>query len=251
VTNHDLPSPNLQGMIFTNLPGMTNGCPVVFSNGTIYSNFNTTNAIAYSYTNDHEQFTFHFNSGYTPTNIVWIFYDSLPFVSNGWFSCIDEVSFCTDSGHDSPDLGGCWLNRNLGVEGPLPGSQNDNHTTETPYSGGVTYGSAPPGTPTNANFNGADIYQSANKLYRIVFQDNANGNDCLAVADPVTSTLVGFVTNFNVEDAGYPFTAFACGHISGEVFVTNTTSIQTYHDVLSVNRPLTWFQATNVAMFGP
>jgi hypothetical protein len=250
VTNHDLPSPNLQGITFTNLTGMTNGCPVVFSNGVIYSNFNTTNALVYHFTNDHEQFTFHFNSGYVVTNIVWIFYDSLPLVSNAWLSAIDEASFATSSGHDSPDLGGCWLNRNLGVSpGPLPGTQNDNHTTETPYSGGVTYGSFP--GPTNAYFDGAHIYQNPNKIYRLLFQNSTNGIDVLAVADPVTSTLIGFVTNYNVEDVGFNFTAFADGHISSEVLVTNTTAIQTYHDVLSINRPLTWAQVSNVVMFGP
>jgi PKD repeat protein len=237
-TNHDLPSTNLQGMIYTNLPGMTNGCPVVFSNGVIYSNFNTTNAIAYTFTNDHEQFTFHFNSGYTVTDVVFLFYDSMPFSTNTFSAAIDEVNIASTG--DSTDLGGYCLNRDLGESGPLSGFQNDYHTSETIHP--TVYGS----------YNGiSDIYGLANKLYRILFEENTNGKCVLAVGDPVTSSLVGFVTNFNSNEAGDLMTAIDVGHTSGEVFVTNTTCIQTYHDILRINRPLTWTQVSNVVMFGP
>jgi PKD repeat protein len=246
-TNFDLPSPNLQGMIFTNLPGMTNGCPVVFSNGVIYSNFNTTNALAYSFTNDHEQYTFHFNSGYKVTNFVMLFYESMPLISNVW-AYADERDISTSV--DNQDLGDVWLNRVVGVNGPLPGFQNTWHATETlTTNGGVTEGSFP--GSTNAYFNGTDIYQVPNKLYRLLLQDNTNGNVVFAVADPVASSIIGFTTNWNAYDYGRLFTAFAVGHVSYEILTTNTTCIQSYHEILSVNRPLTWAQVSNVVMFGP
>ncbi len=224
-TNHDLPSTNLQGMIFTNLPGMTNGCPVVFSNGVIYSNFNVTNALAYTFTNDHEQYTYHFNSGLNITNLVWVFYESTPLASNLWLSGIDEASISTT--RDNPDIGAHWLNRQLGVLGPLlPGTQNNNHTTETDSGYSVT----------------TNIWQLPNKLYRIVWQDNTNGSSQFAVADPVTGAMMGFVTNFATNQVGYKFGAFCNGHISAEVFVANTTCIMGYHDILSINRPLTFSQ---------
>jgi len=73
ITNYDIPSANLRGIIFTNLPGMTNGCPVVLPNGAIYSNFNTTNAPAYCWTNDHEQYDVHFKANLVVTDIVLMF----------------------------------------------------------------------------------------------------------------------------------------------------------------------------------
>jgi hypothetical protein len=248
VTNRDLPSTNLQGIIFTNLPGMTNGCPVVFSNGVIYSDFNTTNALAFSWTNDHEQFTFHFNRDCVVTNIVLLFYDSMPLSSNTWSSCIDEINIATTK--DSPDLGMYCLNRNLGCNGPLlPGRQNDYHTGETCFP--TTY----------SKLNGiSKIYQYPNKLYRILMEENTNGSCILAEADPVTSTLIGFVTNYNGYERGRRFTAIADGHTSWEIYTnnglgaaswTNLTSILAYHDVITINRPLTWSQVSNVVMFGP
>jgi PKD repeat protein len=247
VTNYDIPSPNLQGIIFTNLTGMTNGCPVVFSNGVIYSNFNTTNALTFNWTNNHEQFTFSFNSGYVVTNIVLIFYDTAPLVSNAW-TFADEINIATTK--DNPNLGGYCLNRWLGVAGPLSGFQNDYHTSETlTTSGGVTYGSFP--YYTNATFNGSDIYIVANKIYRVLLEENTNGNCILAVGDPAASTLTGFVTNWNQYEYGDLITAWADGHTSWENFTTNRTTIMAYHDIISVNLPLSWFQASNVVMFGP
>jgi hypothetical protein len=81
----------------------------------------------------------------------------------------------------------------------------------------------------------------------------------MAVADPVTSKLVGFVTNFDTNYTGSLIKAYANGHTSWEVYTNNglgptmvgDTSILTYHSVISVNRPLTWAQLTNVVMFGP
>jgi PKD repeat protein len=254
-TNYDVPQNNLRAIIFTNLTGMTNGCPVVFSNGVIYSNFNTTNALAYCWTNDHEQFTFNYNSGYVVTNVVLLFYDSLPFSTNTWSSCVDELNMaCTK---DNPNLGGYCLNRYLGEEGPmLPGSQNDYRTSEVLNP--TTYGFFP--AMTNADFNGSDIYAYPNKIYRVLMQENTNGQCVLAVGDPLTSTLSGFVTNWNVSQEGSLLTAFADGHTSWEIYTNNgttgsswthDTSILTYHTIISINRPLTWFQASNTVMFGP
>ncbi len=248
VTNRDLPSTNLQGIIFTNLPGMTNGCPVVFSNGVVYSDFNTTNALAYCWTNDHEQFTFHFNAGLVVTNIVFLFYDSMPLSSNTWSACIDEVNIATTK--DSPDLGMYCLNRNLGCNGPLlHGNQNNYHTGETCFP--TTY----------SKLNGVSkIYELPNKLYRLLMEENTNGQCILAVADPATSSLVGFVTNYNGYERGRRFTAIADGHTSWEIYTNNglgaaswkkDTSILAYHDVISLNRPLTWSQVSNVVMYGP
>ena len=258
VTNRDLPSPRLQGIIFTNVPGLTNGCPVVFRNGVIYANFQTTNALAYSWTNNHEQFTFHFNPSLVVTDLVLLFYESMPRSSNTWSACVDELNIATTK--DNPDLGGYCLNRNLGCNGPLlPGNQNDYHTSETlTTSGGVTYGSFP--GLTIASFNGRNIYQVPDKLYRILLEENTNGNCVLAVGDPATSSLTGFVTNWNQYEFGHLLTAFADGHTSWENYTnnglgqaswTNATSILAAHNVISINRPLTWFQATNVVMFGP
>ncbi len=248
ITNFDLPSPNLQGIIFTNLPGMTNGCPVVFPSGVVYSNLNTTNALAYCWTNDHEQYDFHFNSNLVVTNIVLLFYDSMPLASNVYQYCIDELNIATTRTY--PDLGLYCLNRDLGIRGPLlHGTQNDCHTGETCVP--TTYSHL--GNTTN-------LYQLPNKLYRILMAENTNGDCILAVADPVTSSMVGFVTNFNGYEKGHLITAFADGHTSWETFTnnglgqaswTNLTSILAYHSVISINRQLTWSQVSNVVMYGP
>jgi PKD repeat protein len=249
-TNNDLPSTNLQGMIFTNLPGMTNGCPVVFSNGVIYSNFNTTNALAYTYTNDHEYFMFNFTQGAVAiTNVVWIFYHSLPYSSATYSAGIDEAYIIPKIG--SLGLSGLNFQRNLGESGPLPGLTNDFQSLECIHP--TTYGHCPPDFPTNSWFNGQDIYAYPNKLYRVVLQESTNGNCLVAIGDPATSELMGMVTNVDQPEFtnGTYFVQLQDGHYSGEIFVTNETSILANHDILSINRPLSWYQATNVAMFGP
>jgi hypothetical protein len=240
ITNRDLRSPDLQGLIFTNLPGMTNGCPVVFSNGVVDANFQATHALAYSYTNNHEQFDFRFFRNCNVTNLVFLFYDSMPLVSNRWAACIDEVNIATTK--DSPDLGGYCLNRWLGERGPLlPGSQNNFHTSETLQP--TTYGRFMGGRK--------EIYELPNKLYRILLEENTNGDCVLAIGDPVTSALVGFVTNWNAYENGRVFTAIADGHTSWEKFTANTTSILACHDIISINRPLNWYHVSNVVMYGP
>jgi PKD repeat protein len=248
LTNVDLGLTNLLGTIFTNLPGMTNGCPVVFSNGTIYSNVNCTNALAYTFTNDHEYFNLNFNSGSKITNVLLIFYHSLPWSDATYSAGIDEASIQPNVPNFTS---GCCLQRNLGESGPLGGLTNDFQSLECCHP--TVYGSRPPGFPTNAWFNGTDIYANPNKLYRVVWQEGSNGSCLLAIGDPATSTLIGFVTNTDWPEwtnGGY-FTQINDGHISGENFTTNTTSILACHDIIAINRPITWFQATNLAMFGP
>ncbi len=253
-TNGDLPSPNLQGIIFTNLPGMTNGCPVVFSNGVINANFNTTNALAYCWTNDHEQYDFQFNSSLVVTNLVLVFYDSMPLSSNTWSSCVDELNIATAK--DNPDLGSVCLNRNLGCNGPWAGYANNYHTSETcnPTYYGQTTGW------TSTYFDGSRMYELPNKMYRILLQYNTNTEFVCAIADPVTSTMVGFVTNYDSSYAGSLIKAYANGHTSWEVYTNNglgqaslatDTSILACHSVISINRRLTWSQASNVVMYGP
>jgi PKD repeat protein len=254
-TNRDVPQSNLRGIIFTNISGMTNGCPVVFSNGTIYSNFTANNALAYSWTNDFEQYDFKFNSGYTITNLVLVFYDSMPLSTNTWSSCVDELNIATMK--DGADLGSVCLNRNLGLNGPLlPGYQNDTHTSET--CNPTYYGNAPFSWLTNAQFPGSAMYLYPNKVYRIIMQYNTNTEFDCAIADPVTSQLVGFVTNYDTSYTNSLIQAYANGHTSWEVYTNNgfstmvgDTSILAYHSIISVNRPLTWAQITNVVMFGP
>ncbi len=248
ITNFDLPSPNLQGIIFTNLPGVTNGCPVVFPSGVVYSDFNTTNALAYCWTNGHEQYDFHFNSNLVVTNVVLLFYDSMPLASNVYEYGIDELNIATTRTY--PDLGLYCMNRELGCNGPLlRGPQNDFHTSETcvPTTLGHLDGTT-------------NLYQLPNKLYRILMAENTNGDCILAVGDPATSSMVGFVTNFNGYEKGHLITAYADGHTSYETFTNNglgeasfksLTSILAYHSVISINRPLTWSQVSNVVMYGP
>ncbi len=255
MTNFDLPSANVQGIIFTNLPGMTNGCPVVFPSGVVYSNFQTTNALAYCYTNQHEQYDFHFNANLAVTNIVLMFYDSLPLCTNVWEYCIDELNISTTRTY--PDLGLFCLNRDLGLS-PLPDGMNDCHTSETCVP--TIYGQCPFPSMTNMDFNGSQIYARPNKLYRILMEENTNSQTILAIADPATSTLCGFVTNFNLYEMGHLITAYANGHTSFEVMTnngydqaswTNLTSILAAHSIISINRPLSWYQASNAVMFGP
>jgi len=261
-TNRNVPQNNLLGIIFTNLPGMTNGCPVVLSNNVIYSNFNSTSALAYSFTNDWEQYDFHFYTNLVITDIVMVFYDSMPLCSNTWFYCCDELNIATTKegpGNGSGvDLGLYCLNRNLGITGPdLPGtSENNFHTSET--CNPTTYGQTPYSWLTNTYFAGQDIYEYPNKIYRILMEENTNGLCVLAVADPATSKLMGFVTNWNIYEQGNLITGYADGHTSWETFLTNglpnwsnCTCIIANHSILSINRPLTWAQASNVVMFGP
>jgi PKD repeat protein len=232
-TNYDLPSPNLQGIVFTNITGLTNGCPVVFSNGVIYSNLNTTNALVYTFTNDHELFDFTFQSSFHVTNFVWLFYDTMPYASNA-YGAADEAGF-SQVGTDGTDF---WLNRDLGIDGPLlPGSQNENRGTEGMTNGG------PLSSPK--------IWQLPNRLYRLLLQMNTNGTSQFAVFDTVSNTLVGFVTNYDIDIQGMNIGHFCNGHLTAEVFVSDVTCIMGYHDILSINRPLTFTQISNVVMFGP
>jgi hypothetical protein len=262
-TNRDVPQNNLRGIIFTNLPGMTNGCPVVFSNGTIYSNFNTTNALAFCWSNDFEQYDLHLNSSLVVTDIVLLFYSSMPLCSNIWFYGCDELNIATTkegpANGSGVDLGLYCMNRELGCSGPefpYADEENDFHTSET--CNPTTLGTFP--TMTNTFFNGTNMYCYPNKLYRILMEENTNGECVMAIADPATSTLVGFVTNWNTYEQGHLLTGYADGHTSFEVFTNNglgasnlqqMTSILAYHSVITINRPLTWAQASNVVMFGP
>jgi len=254
VTNKDLPSPNLQGLIFTNLPTMTNGCPVVFSNGVIDANFHATNALAYSWTNDFEQYTFTFNTNLVITNIVLLFYDSMPLSRATWSYCVDELNIATTR---TRNMGLYCLNRDLGISGPLfPHGVNENncHTSETCVP--TTYGRSP--GATNKFFDGTHIFEYPNKLYRILMQENTNGDCILAVGDPVTGSLQGFVTNYNTYERGHLIVSYCNGHTSWEIYTNNglgtmvgDTSILACHSIISLNRPLTWYQATNIAMYGP
>ncbi len=250
LSNVDLPSSNVLGIIFTNLPGMTNGCPVVFSNGVIDANFNITNALAFSWTNNHEEYMFLLNSGVVVTNIVLLYYGSMPLVitNAGANQYADELGISTTV--DNPVMGSFILNRNMAQAGPLPGYINNNYACEA-FTPAVS-GYCPPGFfPTNAWFNGNVIYEVPNKLYRILMEENTNGDCVMAVGDPVASICMGFVTNHNTYTPGHPFSAYSHGHISGENFHDKTTSILAYHNIISINRPLTWQQVTNVVAFGP
>jgi PKD repeat protein len=246
LTNYDLPSPNLQGVIFTNLPGMTNGCPVVFSNGVIYSNFNTTNALAYTYTNNHEQYNLNFYNTFAFTNMVWLFYASMPSVTNSGFIDENWMGGTTPAnGIEGPLTRNCWVGYNgvnPGSSGEPQGSYNDYNTLECTSPTNTVYG----------GLNGiSNIYQIPNKLYRILMQEDTNGNCVLAVGDPISNSVVGFVTNHNYWEQGQYFNWLAAGHVSGENFTYPATSILQYHVVLSFNRPLTFSQISNVVMYGP
>jgi PKD repeat protein len=232
-TNHDTPSTNLLGIAFTNITGLTNGCPVVFSNGTIYSNLNTTNALVYNFTNDHEQFDFIFNSTPHVTNFVWLFYDTMPYATNA-YGAADEVGI--SSVEDNYDIGAFWFNRGIGVPGPLlPGNQNEYRTDEADSG----YSDSP------------KIWELPNRLYRLLFQMNTNGASEWAICDTVSNTLVGFVTNMGSNRVNIDIGGFCNGHVSQEIFVTNVVCIMGYHDIFSINRPLSFTQMTNVVLFGP
>ncbi len=265
-TNRDVPQNNLRGIIFTNLPGMTNGCPVVFSNGTICANFNCTNALAYCWTNEFEQYDLRFNPSMVITDLVLVFYDSMPHCHAVWDYCIDELCIATTKEGSvystSPDLGMYALNRNLGLSGghllPSGDAEENSHTSETCVP--TTYGHTPFPSMKNRSFDGQNIYERHDKLYRILMEENTNGLCVLAVADPVTSQMIGFVTNWDFYDQGHLMDAYADGHLSHETFTnnglgqsrwTNLTSILACHSVISINRPLSWYQVSNVVMFGP
>ncbi len=231
-TNHDVPSTNLLGIIYTNLPGMTNGCPVVFSNGVINANFNVTTALAYSFTNNHEQFDFQFNSSLHVTNFVWIYYDTMPNVL--WPAGADEWGI--SSVNDNIDIGAFWLNRNFGINGPIvPGNHNMNRTTEADSGYSDT----------------APLWQLPDRLYRLVLQLNSNGASQFGIFDTVSNILIGVVTNNSDNRAGINIGGFCNGHTSQEPLVTNVTCIMGYHDIFTINRPLTLPQFTNVVIFGP